>query len=135
MKYCGCCTGCTYLEYAHSGRSDHGPIGATSCRLLRLPDHLQCKLNIAGLWGQTGHFSAGDWRSGLVEESGAVDWLRRSKVGVVEDVEDLGTKLNIKRFGNSCNREVLGCRDVNVTERWPTVWVAARVATEIRAIL
>jgi hypothetical protein len=98
-----------------------------------LPNHFQCKLNVSGLCRQVVHKSVGYYRSICVKDPRAIEWFRRHKVGVIEDVEDLRPELDAESLRNAMNREVLSRREIQVYKFGPNDGIAARIAKEIGA--
>src|SRR5579872_5633225 len=101
---------------------------------LLLPNHLQSELNVSRLGCQVVHKSIGCWRTVLVKDPCAVKRLRRKKVGVVQNVEDLRSELNVESLRNSSDRVVLSRGKVQVYKFWTDNGIAAGIAQQIRAI-
>src|ERR1700704_280107 len=100
----------------------------------KLPNQFQGELDISWLRRQTVDFAVGYDRAGLIKDPGAVDWLRRSKVGVIQNIENLCAELNIERFRKAMDRNVLDNGEIQIYKFWTNDGVAARVSQQIRAI-
>src|SRR5467141_3782645 len=92
-----------------------------------LPNHFQCKLNVSGLCRQVVQKTVGYYRSACVKDPRAIEWFRRHKVGVIEDVEDLRPELNVESLRNAMDREVLGRREIQVYKFGSNDVIATRI--------
>jgi hypothetical protein len=72
-----------------------------------LPNEFQGKLDISWLGCQRVYFAAGYDRASLIKDPGSVDRLRRRKVGVIQNIENLRAELNIERLRPAMDRNVL----------------------------
>src|SRR5580704_12163978 len=93
----------------------------------RLPHKLQRKLNLARGCG-----CSSDVASTSYESAGSVENLvvgcRRIKISMIERVENLYAKLNVKRLRNTLDGIVLEQREVKVDQAWSNQAVAPGIA-------
>ena len=82
--------------------------------MFRLPDDFQSELNVPRLSGQGIQFAIRSGSSVFDEYPGAGSWFRRVKVGVIENVENLRSKLDVERLRNLRDVVVLGRDEIEV---------------------
>jgi len=102
-----------------------------------LPDELQRKLNVPGLRHdrglQTSSPRGRPVRIKQLRRARAKKGQRWPKVGVVQDVEKLRSKLDAEALRNLGDQEVLIHREVEIEQTWTINAIAAGVPDEIRA--
>jgi hypothetical protein len=102
-----------WIKHGCPPKSQAGSRGTLA--FFELPDHLDRKLDVSWLGRQLVHKSAASRsRSILVEDRAAGVRQRRHEVGVIQDVENLRSELNVERFRNSTDRIVLGRGEIQV---------------------
>jgi hypothetical protein len=102
-----------------------------------LPDHFQAKLNLARACSGGGeHARVLQGVSVRVKDRVIVaigQEIRRRKVCVVQDIEELGTELNIESFRNSCHAKILEDGEVDRGQSGTVQAIATGIAEQIRA--
>ena len=77
-----------------------------------LEGHLDRKLNFPRRRGGPREYTWRGWPPGPIEDIRVVGCGGRRKVGVVENVEDLGAELHVEALRNSLERHVLEQREI-----------------------
>src|SRR5258708_5765939 len=104
------------------------------CFMDTLEDHLDGELNLARRGGGSGHYPRSSrWRSRPIEDVGICRRRRWSKIGMIENVEDLGAELYVELFRDALDVVVLKQGEVQLGYSRTHQNIATGIAAKVEA--